>query len=102
MTAQQRNPAYGPITVQAVIKTAQAIGLVTASTAPDVSVAVAGALPGDTIEVTPLGTWDAGLVMGPHRCAVAGTVLTRVGNVTVGNITPAAQDLKYTINHIQP
>lgn len=102
MTAQQRNPAYGPITVQAVIKTALALGAIANATAPDVSVTVAGALVGDTIEVTPLGTWDAGLLMGPHRCAVAGTVLTRVGNVTGAPITPAAQDVKYTLNHIQP
>lgn len=102
MTGQQRNPAYGPVTMVAVIKTAVAFGAIANATAPDSSQTVAGSLPGDTIEVTPLGTWDAGLLMGPHRCAVAGTVLTRIGNVTGAPITPAAQDVKYTLNHIQP
>lgn len=64
-------------------------------TAPDASVVVAGSRVGDIYLATPLGTWPAGLGMTPHRCAVAGTVLTRLVNPTVGGVNPDSQTVRY-------
>lgn len=64
-------------------------------TAPDASVTVAGSRVGDIYLATPLGTWPAGLGMMPHRCAVAGTVLTRLVNPTVGGVNPDSQSVRY-------
>jgi hypothetical protein len=67
-------------------------------TADDYVVNVSRAQVGDFIIVTPLGTWDAGLVMGPHRCTTDGEVLVRIGNVTVGGpIDPASQGYRFTL-----
>jgi hypothetical protein len=101
MSQAARLPAYGAIGQQAQIVTVD-LASVVANTAVDTAFTVPGSLVGDTVEVTPLGTWPAGLVMGPHRCLVAGTVQVRTGNVTVGNIDPASQDFKVVLNHIQP
>lgn len=101
MSQSARLPAYGAIGQEARIVNVT-VAQVTAATATDTAVTVPGSLVGDTVEVTPLGTWAAGLVQGPHRCLVNGTVQMRTGNVTAGNITPAVQDYKFTLNHIQP
>jgi hypothetical protein len=70
---------------------------VVASTFVDQAVVVPGSRIGDSIIVTPLGTWPVGLLLGPHRCLADGTVQVRVGNVTGGDIDPASQTLRFTI-----
>jgi hypothetical protein len=101
-TGAQRPGNSGPFSTQAVDVLALDVASVAANTAVDTSVPVAGAEVGDAITVTPLGTWPAGLVLGPHRCAVAGTVLMRVGNCTVGAVDPASQDYRFTLSHVRP
>lgn len=100
-TGAQRPGTSGPFSSQAVDVEALDLANVVANTAVDVSVPVPGAEVGDNIIATPLGTWPAGLVLGPHRCAVAGTVLMRVGNVTVADIDPASQDYRFLLSHVR-
>lgn len=102
MTQMARLPAYGAIGQQCVIVTAIDVASLAANTTSDTALTVPGSLVGDTVEITPLGTWPAGVVMGPHRVSAAGTVQMRVGNVTVGAVDPASQDYKVVLNHIQP
>lgn len=95
-TGADRNSPSGrtqKITVDVVFDAADVV----TQTSVDQAVTVPGARVGDTIIVTPLGTWDAGLLLGPHRCLADGTVQMRVTNVTVGNINPASQTYRFTI-----
>lgn len=101
MTQAARLPAYGPIGQFAALVTADVASLA-ANTTSDTALTVPGALVGDTVEITPLGTWPAGVVMGPHRVSAADTVQMRVGNVTAGAVDPASQQYKVVCNHIQP
>jgi hypothetical protein len=101
MTQAARLPAYGPIGQAATLVTADVASLA-ANTTSDTALTVPGALVGDTVEITPLGTWPAGVVMGPHRVSAADTVQMRVGNVTAGAVDPASQQYKVVLNHIQP
>lgn len=71
---------------------------VTAATAPAISTTVAGSLVGDTFEVSALTDLTSGLVIcAGARCRVAGTVVWRVGNVTVGNIDPASNTFRFNL-----
>jgi len=67
------------------------------SASADQAVLVPGSLVGDTIIVTPLGVWPEGLLLGPHRCLVAGTVQVRASNVTAGALDPVSQVLRFTL-----
>ena len=67
---------------------------VVTQTAVDTAITVPGSLVGDGVVCTPLGTWPAGVVIGPCRCLVAGTVQMRVGNVTVGAVDPGSQNFR--------
>jgi hypothetical protein len=91
----------GPFVIETADVTVD-VASIPANTAPDTSVAVAGAKVGDAIIATPLGTWIAGLVIGPCRCLVAGTVLMRVGNTTVGAVDAASQSIRFTMIHDAP
>lgn len=70
------------------------VASVVTQTAVDTAITFAGALVGDGVICTPLGTWPAGVVIGPCRCLVAGTIQMRVGNVTVGAVDPASQNFR--------
>jgi hypothetical protein len=102
MTAPLRPGTSGPLAQIAVLKSALALGNCPANDATDHAVPVLGAEVGDTITVVPLGVWDPGLVMGPHRCLIAGTVQVRIGNLTAAPIVPAAQDCKFILDHTTP
>jgi hypothetical protein len=75
------------------------VASIPANTAPDTAVVVPGALVGDSITVTPLGTWPAGLTEPQGRCLVAGTVQVRIGNTTVGAIDPGSQSFRFSLGH---
>jgi len=96
-----REGSSGPFVIETVDVTVD-VASIPASTAPDTSVAVPAARVGDSIIATPLGTWIVGLVIGPCRCLVAGTVLMRVGNVTVGAVDAASQSVRFTLIHDAP
>ncbi len=100
-TGAQRPGTSGPFSSQAVDVLAFDMANVVANTAVDVALTVPGAEVGDSIIVTPLGTWPAGLVLGPHRCLVAGTVQCRVGNCTVADVNPASQDYRVLLSHVR-
>jgi hypothetical protein len=100
-TGAQRPGTSGPFSSQAVVVEAFNCPSVVANTAVDVALTVPGAEVGDNIIVTPLGTWLAGLVLGPHRCLVAGTVQMRVGNCTVADLDPASQDYQVLLSHVR-
>ena len=68
-----------------------------AETALDLPVLVPTSKPGDSIIVTPLGVFDVGLGMGPHRVFEAGTVNMRIGNVTAAPIDPVSQDYRFSL-----
>jgi len=68
-----------------------------AETALDVEVIVPTSKPGDSIIVTPLGVFDEGLGMGPHRVFTSGTVNMRVGNVTAAPIDPVSQQYRFSL-----
>lgn len=70
------------------------VASVAAATAVDTAITVPGSLVGDGVLCTPLGTWPAGVVIGPSRCLVAGTVQMRVGNVTAGAVDPGVQNFR--------
>lgn len=72
---------------------------VAAQTAVDTAVTVPGALVGDSIIVTPLGTWPAGITAPQGRCLVDGTVQVRIANVTEGGIDPEEQSLRFSLHH---
>ncbi len=101
-TGAQRQSNSGPFTSQAVDVLAFDVPSVAASSAVDVALTVPAAEVGDAIIVTPLGTWPAGLTMGPHRCLVAGTVQCRIGNPTIAAVDPASQDFRVLLSHVRP
>jgi hypothetical protein len=68
----------------------------------DMAVAVPGSRIGDSINVTPLGTWPVGITLPQGRCLVAGTVQVRVANVTAGAVNPGSQTFRFTLNHDAP
>lgn len=68
----------------------------------DMAVVVPGSRVGDAVIVTPLGTWPVGITQPQGRCLVAGTVQTRVANVTAGAVNPGSQTLRYTLIHDAP
>ncbi len=96
-----REGSSGPFVIETADVTVDVASLA-ANTAVDTAVAVPAAKVGDAIIATPLGTWIAGVVIGPCRCLVAGTVQMRVGNVTVGAVDPASQSVRFTLLHDAP
>jgi len=96
-----REGSNGPFVVETQDVTVDVASLA-AVTAVDTSVAVSKALVGDSIIVTPQGTWPAGLSAPQGRCLVAGTVLVRVANVTAGAIDPSSQTMRFTLIHDAP
>ena len=68
-----------------------------ANTAPDQSTLVTGALAGDVFAVTDLTASTVGLVIGAGRCRVDGTVVWRVGNVTVSAIDNASNTFRFSL-----
>lgn len=83
----------GRVTRRTAIVAVDVASLLT-QTAVDTAILVPGALVGDGVLCTPLGTWPVGAVIGPSRVLVAGTVQMRVGNVTVGAVDPASQNFR--------
>jgi hypothetical protein len=96
-----REGSSGPFVIDTADVTVD-VASIPANTAPDTAVAVPAARVGDAIIATPLGTWIAGLVIGPCRCLVAGTVQMRVGNTTVGAVDAASQSIRFTLIHDAP
>lgn len=96
-----REGSSGPFVIETVDVTVDVASLAT-QTAVDTSVAVPAARVGDAIIVTPLGTWPAGVTQPQGRCAVAGTVLCRISNPTVGAVDPASQTFRFTLIHDAP
>lgn len=96
-----REGSSGPFVIDTVDVTVDYASIPSA-TAPDQAVTVPGSRVGDSIIVTPLGTWPVGVSQPQGRCLVAGTVQTRVTNVTVGAIDPASQTFRYTLIHDAP
>lgn len=96
-----REGSSGPFVIDTVDVefTSAAIG---AATSTDQAVLVPGSLPGDGVEVQPLGVWDLGLSLPQGRCLVAGTVQLRILNATAGGITPAAQTYRFFLTHDRP
>lgn len=70
---------------------------IAANTTGDTSVTIASAKAGDIIVWTPPSDLEAGLVVGGSWCASDGTVVLRLGNVTVGAIDGAAKTWSYLI-----
>jgi hypothetical protein len=65
----------------------------------DMAVLVPGALVGDIVTITPLGTWPVGITLPQGRVLVAGTVQVRVANVTAGAVNPGSQVLRFDLEH---
>jgi hypothetical protein len=71
---------------------------IAANVAPDISTAVAGSLVGDRFLVSSLTALNAGLVVDANAaCRVAGTVVWRIGNVTVGALDPASNTYRFSL-----
>lgn len=70
---------------------------IAANTTGDTSVTIADAQAGDVILWTPPSDLEAGLVVGGSWCASNGTVVLRLGNVTVGAIDGAAKTWSYVL-----
>jgi hypothetical protein len=105
-TLLSRNPANGELIPYApaavadkVVDVTVDVGSLSANTATDTAVVVAGALVGDLVEVEPLGTWNAGLTQPQGRVLVDGTVQVRIANVTGGAIDPASQTFRISLRH---
>lgn len=96
-----REGSSGPFVIETFDVTVDVASLA-ATTAVDTAVTVAAARVGDSIIVTPLGTWPAGITAPQGRCAVAGTVQVRIANVTAGAIDPASQSFRFTLIHDVP
>ncbi len=96
-----REGSSGPFRIETQDVTVDIASLAT-QTAVDTAVAVPIAQVGDSIIVTPLGTWPAGVTQPQGRCLVAGTVQVRVSNPTVGAVDPASQSLRFCCIHDVP
>lgn len=96
-----REGSSGPFRIETQDVTVD-VASIPAATAPDTSVAVPIAQVGDSIIVTPLGTWPPNLTAPQGRCAVAGTVLVRISNPTAGAIDPASQSFRFCCIHDVP
>lgn len=96
-----REGSSGPFVIETVDVTVDIASLV-AATAVDTAVLVPAAKVGDSIIVTPLGVWPAGITQPQGRCLVAGTVQVRIANVTAGAIDPASQTFRFSLNHDIP
>lgn len=68
-----------------------------ATTAPDQSTAVTGALAGDVFAVTALTALTVGSVICDARCRVDGTVVWRVANVTVAAIDNGSNTFRFSL-----
>lgn len=82
------------ITAKYVTSVTLDVGSLTANTTTNVSFNVPRATPDDAIICIPPSTLDAGLSVPSCVCNIAGTVLARFNNSTVGPINPAS--LTYT------
>jgi hypothetical protein len=104
-TLLTRNPANGKLipfaasAADTIVDVTVDVASLAANTETDTAVVVPGALVGDSIVVTPLGTWPAGLTAPQGRCLVAGTVQVRIGNVTAAPIDPASQSFRFSLQH---
>lgn len=96
-----REGANGPFVIETQDVTVDIASLAT-QTAVDTAVLVPIAKVGDSIIVTPLGTWPVGVTQPQGRCLVAGTVQVRVANVTVGAVDPASQSFRFCCVHDVP
>lgn len=96
-----REGSSGPVVIESQDVTVDVASLAT-QTAVDTAITVTNARVGDTVICTPLGTWPVGVVIGPCRCLVAGTVQMRVGNVTVGAVDPVSQVIRVVLIHEVP
>jgi hypothetical protein len=91
---------YAPAAVEdTIVDVTVDVASIAAVTAPDTAVTVPGSLVGDSIIVTPLGTWPAGLSAPIGRCLVAGTVQVRISNPTAGAIDPGSQSFRFSLGH---
>lgn len=70
-----------------------------AATAADQPFAVPGALVGDTVTVTPLGTWPENISLPQGRCLEEGEVTFRIVNPTAGAINPGSQLVRIHLEH---
>jgi hypothetical protein len=96
-----REGSSGPFVVETFDVTVDVASIAT-QTAPDQAVTVASARVGDSIIITPLGTWPVGVTLPQGRCLVAGTVQFRIANVTVGAVDPASQSFRVCLIHDVP
>jgi len=96
-----REGGSGPFKVETVDVTVD-FASVAAATAVDQAVTVPQSRVGDSIIVTPLGTWPAGLANPQGRCLVAGTVQVRLTNPTAGAVDPASQSIRFCMIHDIP
>lgn len=81
--------AVTPISAHLTATAALDFGSIAANTSAELTIAVTGAVTGDSVTVTPNGAPESGLVWSGH----AGTniVTVRLGNVTTGAIDPASR-----------
>jgi hypothetical protein len=71
-------------------------GAIAANTTAELTITVAGATPGMSVQVSPEGAPEAGLMWSGYVSA-AGTVTVRLGNVTTAEIDPAVRTWRATV-----
>lgn len=74
-----------------------ATATVDTGSAVDQAVTVPGSGVGDAILATPRGVWPAGLLIGPNRCFVAGTVQMRLADPTIDAVSPVSQSFGFLL-----
>lgn len=96
-----REGAYGPFVIETRDVTFD-FASVAAASSVDQAVTVPGAKVGDAVQVTPLGTWPAGLSLPQGRVSAPDTVQCRLTNPTAGAVDPASQVIRFTLTHDAP
>ena len=79
---------------QIAVKVTKDVANILAATAPQISFTVPGSQPGMFFLVA-APDLETGLAIGDAHCAVAGTVIVRLINPTVGAIDAASQDFYF-------